>query len=173
MVAAVERLLSIRVVDAMSRNVVSISANAKMSEAAQVFLKHRISGAPVVDEFGHCVGILSATDLMKAEYAHAGKPTQLPAGDEFQLVGDAAGGSLQIEHVGEDCVVDHMSCAPQTIEFEQSLIEAARYMQGGHVHRLVVLDERAQPLGVISSLDIVSALVKTVDEHSRSDSLKR
>ncbi|MGI9429191.1 MAG: CBS domain-containing protein [Bythopirellula sp.] len=173
MIAAVERLLSIRVVDAMSRDVVSISTNSTMAEAAEIFLRHHISGAPVVDEFGHCVGILSATDLMKAEYSQSGDGTTSPAGEEFQLVGDDGVAPFHVEHVAKDYVVHHMSCAPQTIDFEQSLIDAARYMQGGHLHRLIVLDEHAHPLGVVSSLDIVSALVKTVDEHAAISSPKR
>ena len=172
MIPAVERLLSIRVFDAMSRNVVSISAHATMAEAAEVFLQHHISGAPVVDELGHCVGILSARDVMKAEYSRSRDDTMSPQDDEFQLVEAGGTGTFHIEHVGKDCVAEHMSCAPQTIDSERLLIDAARYMDGEHIHRLVVLDKHAHPLGIISSLDVVSALVKTVDEHTAHRSLK-
>jgi CBS domain-containing protein len=52
-------------------------------------------------------------------------------------------------------VRDLMSTPPQTISGEAPLEEAARRMTAGHVHRLVVVNGRQSPIGVISESDIV------------------
>jgi CBS domain-containing protein len=50
--------------DLMSCDVVLIPQEMGMREAALLLLQARVSGAPVVDAGGRCVGILSATDFV-------------------------------------------------------------------------------------------------------------
>ena len=51
----------------MVRNVVSVSQQNKLAEVAEVLLRENISGAPVVDPSGACVGVLSASDVLSAD----------------------------------------------------------------------------------------------------------
>lgn len=48
----------------MSRNVVTVTADARMEQVAQLLLEHRIGGVPVV-EGKRVVGVVSATDLFR------------------------------------------------------------------------------------------------------------
>ena len=48
--SAIERLVGLRVADLMNRGVVSISVDANMAEAAEILLKNKITGAPVIEE---------------------------------------------------------------------------------------------------------------------------
>jgi predicted transcriptional regulator len=57
-----------------------------------------------------------------------------------------------------------MSPAVQAIDPGASLLKAARVMCAEHIHRLLVLNESNRPVGVISTMDIVAALVNVVDE---------
>lgn len=50
--------------DIMTREVVTLRPGMRASEAARVLFHHRIHGAPVVDEEGRVVGVLSAMDLI-------------------------------------------------------------------------------------------------------------
>jgi CBS domain-containing protein len=50
--------------DIMTREVVTLRPEMRASEAARVLFHHRIHGAPVVDEEGRVVGVLSAMDLI-------------------------------------------------------------------------------------------------------------
>lgn len=52
------------VADLMRRDVVSISPRAPLRELAVLLRKHRISGAPVVDDDGLVVGAVSVSDLL-------------------------------------------------------------------------------------------------------------
>ena len=51
--------------DIMATNVITIPADASVGEAASTLLNNHISGAPVVDEKGELVGIVSEGDLMR------------------------------------------------------------------------------------------------------------
>ncbi|MFO0579062.1 MAG: CBS domain-containing protein [Polyangia bacterium] len=65
------RLQSLRVADAMSRSVLTVTAHAPLSEAAARFLDHRIGALPVVDDEDRLVGIVSYLDLLRfASFQH-------------------------------------------------------------------------------------------------------
>ena len=53
----------------MTRNPITISAGAPVSEATNLITHHRINCLPVVDAAGTLVGILTTTDLLRALYA--------------------------------------------------------------------------------------------------------
>jgi CBS-domain-containing membrane protein len=169
---AIERLQDLHVADVMSRHVVTVSANSTMAEAAKVLSQHEISGAPVVNELGQCVGILTTTDFARRVHSQDPNDTLSTPAGEFILAHAESSGPYHIEHVEDQFVSKHMCCATQTIDSEQSLIDAARYMIGEHIHHLVVVDAHARPIGVISSLDIFTALVKAIDEQASEESLK-
>jgi predicted transcriptional regulator len=66
--------------------------------------------------------------------------------------------------LSNDLVQYHMSSAVQTIEHNCSLLDAGRNMCGQHIHRLIALDERSAPVGILSSLDIVATVISAVEE---------
>lgn len=51
--------------DLMVKDVITLPPDAKVAEAASLFLKKQIRCVPVVDEKGKLLGIVTATDLMK------------------------------------------------------------------------------------------------------------
>jgi len=55
---------SVKVVDYMTTKLVTFHEQENVVEAMKKLLDHRISGAPVVDDRGMLVGILSEVDLM-------------------------------------------------------------------------------------------------------------
>ena len=160
MVTAAEKLANLQVADVMTENVVTVTANNTMSEAADAFLEHQITGAPVVDEQGRCVGVLSASDFVHS------KAEELE-GDEkfgdFQCSRDASG-VLSIDQVRHDLVRQHMTPAVQTVDIHSPLLAAAKCMCSEHVHRLIVIDERSAPLGILTSLDLVKALTTALED---------
>jgi CBS domain-containing protein len=50
----------------MTREVISIKASSKVRDAWVIFMEEDISGAPLVDDSDHLVGILSVTDIYRA-----------------------------------------------------------------------------------------------------------
>jgi CBS domain-containing protein len=166
METAIERLRSLRVRDVMNSNVVQVSANQTMAEAAAVLVEHHISGAPVVDEHGHCVGILSALDFARRDAASEELPDEF-SGMAHAVHQDSPNEPVHIEEVNENFVSAHMTKAVQTIGVEALLLDAARIMCLEHVHRLPVLDSKSRPVGMITSIDVVAALVNALEEFKQ------
>ncbi|MFL5330821.1 MAG: HPP family protein [Gemmataceae bacterium] len=64
MTATTKHLLSMTAADLMTASIVQFSEETSLREAAQRLVGERISGAPVVDAQGVCVGVLSSTDFV-------------------------------------------------------------------------------------------------------------
>ncbi|MGQ9750491.1 CBS and ACT domain-containing protein [Desulfosoma sp.] len=58
-------LARIKVQDIMNKNPVTIPENFTVEEGAERLLEHGISGAPVVDNQGNVVGVITRTDIFK------------------------------------------------------------------------------------------------------------
>ena len=55
----------VKVADAMTRNVITVSPEIQVQVAAKLMLTHRIGGLPVVKK-GELLGIITETDLLNA-----------------------------------------------------------------------------------------------------------
>jgi CBS domain-containing protein len=137
----VDRLQTLRVSDVMARDVVPLSSDDSIAHAASVLLEHKISGAPVVDDAGRCIGVISSTDFVRCV-------------DESSEVPNLA-------------VADIMAPVVQSIAQRSSLLEAGQMMCGAHIHRLFVVDGDGHPVGVLTALDLVAATVKSIEEAIR------
>lgn len=67
------------IADYMAQDLITLRPNQEINEAMNVLLEHKISGAPVVNEDGRLVGILSKKDCLRAAleasyYREWGKP---------------------------------------------------------------------------------------------------
>ena len=59
-------LAKMKVKDIMKRNVITISAEATIEEAALSMYEHRIGGLVVIDDTGGVAGVLTETDIFKS-----------------------------------------------------------------------------------------------------------
>jgi CBS domain-containing protein len=123
--------------EAMTRDLISIVETASLAEAAKILDTRKISGLPVVNPDGTVVGVLSQTDLVRARA-------------NSHLVSSWPG--LAVGQI--------MTKPALTIASSASLEEAAQVMEERRVHRLVVTDEAATPIGIISTSDLVRSWLR-------------
>jgi CBS domain-containing protein len=124
----------------MSSNPVVVSADAPLAEAARLLEQHRVHGLPVVDALGGLVGVVSQTDMLRAR-----------ATDDLW----ARWPGLRVRHL--------MTSPALTIPAEAGIADAAARMERERVHRLIVVGPDGQtPIGVISTTDLVHAMVAEV-----------
>lgn len=145
--------------DLMSRNVISLSQHMPLAEAAHILAREQISGAPVVDSAGRCVGVLSVADLahhhataVPSDYTHAAIPGCVCS--EWAVV-DEEEESLPPESVGRCMTPDPVLVPPTT-----SVGELSRLMLDAHIHRVIVADAERRPLGLVSSTDLLAAMAR-------------
>lgn len=127
--------------EVMSANPISIAETASLAEAAKVLDSQKISGLPVLNAGGALVGVLSQTDLVRvrANQQYAQNWPGLPVGRI-------------------------MTAPALTISATAAIEEAARVMDKCRVHRLVVTDGAASPIGIISASDLVRSWLKQPDD---------
>jgi CBS domain-containing protein len=127
-----------------------------LREAAKIFVEERISGAPVVDELGNLVGVLSQSDLIEYELATERELTveapfyRRPYDDALH---PARG--FQLEALSADKVKDVMTPYLITVTEDTPIREVAARMAEHGIHRVIVVDEDEQISGIVSSLDVL------------------
>ena len=106
-------LLSLTASDLMTRALILIPERIPLREAARLLSENQISGAPVVDRNGRCVGVLSATDLVPlARKPLAGPPAvELPITCGYQRPSTLADGTEVIA-----CTLSAGACPMQRLE---------------------------------------------------------
>lgn len=135
----------------MSRDVVCVAPRMRVEELCAVLLENSISGAPVVDEAGRLVGIVSTTDVVRDRHERQG------TGEVESRPRDARRGRLRGFHLHDPgaAVEEVMSRKVVTVTESTSLARAAWLMAHHHVHRLPVLDAQGRVSGLVSSLDVL------------------
>ncbi len=151
-----DRILSLTVGDVMTTEPVTVNASASMAEVSHLFARHALHSAPVVDDTGKCVGMITATDFVKRNDKYCQSE-----GQPHELVEHSNG--ILAEPRSYDYVSDCMTREFQSILPEAPLITAARAMTDAHLHVMPVL-EQDKPVGIVSNLDVVAALVNAFDE---------
>jgi acetoin utilization protein AcuB len=58
-------IANIKVSEIMTKNPITVPYNYTVEEAAEILMKHRISGMPVVDKDGKVVGAITQTDIFR------------------------------------------------------------------------------------------------------------
>lgn len=129
------KMRSVLVKDHMSKNVATLSPDMEIAHATQYLIAHNISGAPVLDEHGRLVGILTEQDCMKVvmHSVFHGEPAGL--------------------------VSEYMSKDPKSVTPEQSILTLAEMLLEGRYHRYPVVDN-GRLVGIISRRDVMRAMGK-------------
>ena len=135
-----DRLMTLRVCDIMAKAVQHVSANQSMASVACLFLQHKLSCAPVVNEKGTCVGVISASDFLKRDACQQGLAGGKADESLRAFCPDEQGNWTPTESL-RDYACDYMSAGVQSVTESTTLLEAAQIMDAQHVHRVPVLDQ--------------------------------
>ena len=120
--------------DIMSSGVYEIPDNKLVCEIGAIFISENISGAPLVNESGVVVGLISKTDII-----------------HFDSIG------------GDAYITPATEIATPTIVYvksSDSVVLAAQTMIKKEVHRLLVVDD-GKMVGMLSETDIVKLVANS------------
>ncbi|HEY8200002.1 MAG TPA: CBS domain-containing protein [Actinomycetota bacterium] len=155
-----------RVQDLMTRDVVTVSPDASISEAAARLVRARISAAPVV-EGGEVIGIISESDIVAALSPPDSRGRRLSVLDYMIIANDRRAR----RHRLTPCTVRQaMNEVVFRIAPEASIWEAAAAMQRQGVKRLPVTNQEGRLVGIISKADLVRAMAR--DDRSIEADIK-
>ncbi len=134
----------IKVEQAMTRSVLSVSPDTTMAEFREVLRLSRISGVPVIED-GEMVGIVSIEDLVKA----------------------LAAGELNTP------VRDKMTPNPITLYADEPLVEAVNQFNQRGFGRFPVINREGKLVGIITQGDIVRTMLKRLEVDYHEEEIHR
>ena len=119
--------------DVMTTNVRTMNRDTFVRDLEGIFVRNRISGAPLTDDLGHLVGFVSTSDVTR-----------------FDSTGDDPN-YARVHEIANPKVI--------TIHPAASIQEAAHRMLDERVHHLVVVEKEAL-VGMLSAFDFVRLLAE-------------
>ncbi|HEY7328986.1 MAG TPA: CBS domain-containing protein [Gemmataceae bacterium] len=186
--------------DVMSRDVVCVSHETSLREAARLLIQHQISGLPVVEPGGTCIGVISTSDILRwAIHQHGDAPPKVferPNSCIFQLKDQGYNGQervlctlpldscplqrkegektvcssphevladwqvVNVEQLPMENVGRFMTPDPVMVASDVLLPKLAQKMVDARVHRVIVVDRRNRPVGIVSAMDILAAIAR-------------
>ncbi|MCE9533807.1 MAG: CBS domain-containing protein [Planctomycetes bacterium] len=148
--------------DVMSANPMSIRDQASVREAVLFLTDRRISAAPVINEAGRPVGVISEADILNYDREHIDHLHPVP---EYYLrseltlsSGEKLPDEFEIEVDDDSKVTDIMTPVIYAVTPETPIESVVAELVSRRIHRLFVVDDDDSLIGVITTLDLLSRL---------------
>jgi CBS domain-containing protein len=144
--------------DLMSINPVSIPREATLREALALMTDRGFGAAPVIDEAGRPVGVVSRTDILihEREYVHHSGAAEMA---DWELSAEPyTREGFSVEVTDPTTVAEIMTPAVFTVPLATPVREVVKRMLELKVHHLFVVDSDLALVGVISPLDVLRHL---------------
>jgi CBS domain-containing protein len=143
--------------DVMERSILTLSPEASLLDAHRLFVESSIHGAPVVDDAGFVIGVVTSTDLLRAvfeEHESAGFASA-PVFREALEFGPPAWSLEDFQdRLAQRSVAEVMTEGVRTVAEETPAAAVAAILHRERIHRVWVVKE-GRPTGVISAMDLL------------------
>lgn len=143
-----------KVEDIMTRDVVTVKESDTLMDAAKIIRERKVSGAPVLNEEGDVVGVLSEADVLKVlgDLPWHSLNKILHLHEQEQDIQE------DIERMSETRVKEVISKHPQTVDSDNLINDAASIMHSTGYNRLPVVDNSGKLVGIVTRADILTSL---------------
>jgi len=147
--------------DIMKRDLVVTYEHDTLQDAMSLMTENHVTGLPVVNSKGTCIGIISATDILNYEQEHAEETSEAnedlarlfnPDTQQWESV---RVGSFALEQFGSLSVGEVMARELIFVSTSTPLKEVAKKMVDERIHRVLVLNSERGLQGIISATDFV------------------
>lgn len=142
----------------MTHDVVTVKENATVRELAALLLERNISGAPVVDEAGAVIGVVTESDLIfQNKKVHL--PTAFAILDAFVFLERPEKMETELKKIAGSKVGDICSRKLISVGPDTELEELATLMAEKKIHTLPVMSD-GRLVGVIGKSDIIRTIAQ-------------
>lgn len=142
----------------MSTSVITVTGETSVRELAKILSDNNIGGAPVVDDQGEVVGVVTESDLIdQNKKVHI--PTVVAILDSFIFLESPEKMEKELKKMAGSKVEDIFAHEVITVQQDTPLDEVATLMAEKKVHTLPVLDEK-KLVGVIGKSDIIRTIAQ-------------
>jgi len=142
----------------MSTDVITVTGTTPVRELAKILSDNKISGAPVVDDQGRVIGVVTESDLIdQNKRVHI--PTVVAILDSFLFLESPGKMEKELKKMTGILVEDIFAHQVITVQQDTPLDEVATLMAEKKVHTLPVLDGE-KLVGVIGKSDIIRSIAQ-------------
>ena len=146
-----------QVKEIMTRDIITLTPETDITEAARLLLENHINGAPVVDAAGVLVGILCQSDLI-AQQKKLPIPSLFSFLDGFIALTSMKQLEKEAQKIAATTVAEAMSRDPVTVKPDSQIETVAALMVDHSFHTLPVVEE-GRLVGVVGKEDILRTLM--------------
>lgn len=146
-----------KVRDIMTADVITVSPDIEVVQAAKLLLENRINGVPVVDETGMLVGILCQSDLV-AQQKRIPIPSFFTLMDGLFSLASTKQVEKQFQKISALTVEKAMTPDPVFVNPEMSIEAVADLMVDKGYHTIPVL-EGEKLVGVVGKEDVLRTII--------------
>ena len=141
----------------MTKNVVTVKKETTIRELAELFTGRRISSAPVVDDQGELIGIVTETDLVEQDKSlHI--PTVISIFDWVIYLESGKKFEKELKKMTGQTVGDIYSREVETIAPSTPVSVVADIMSSKKIHAIpVAVDNRV--VGIIARIDMIRSMI--------------
>ena len=142
--------------DIMCSSVITVKLDSSIADVAETFHNKGISGAPVVDDDGKLVGIITESDLIdQNKKLHI--PTVVAIFDAVIYLESLRQFEKELKKMTGNKVKDLCSSDVITVDVDTPVNEIASIMADSHFHTIPVLDNSLL-VGIVGKDDIVKTM---------------
>ena len=162
MAIAMKKIGEFTVNDVMQREVLAVDADWPLDKLAGFLTDNSISGAPVTDEHGELVGVVSLTDLVRHN-SMTDKDTDANNTHDvylYELERHVSNEELKVFHAQYESPVqvrEIMTPMIFKVSEEDSVKEVAETMLKGRIHRVFVT-RGGKLQGIVTALDMLQVI---------------
>lgn len=149
----------------MTTSVITVRSSTTIEELARIFIDHRISGAPVVDDAGELTGIVTENDLI-TQNKRVHIPTVMRLFDAYIVLDSQSRIEREIRKMAGATVDDICTKKVITVTGDAPLDEIATIMAEKRVHLIPVVKGRTI-LGIIGKIDLIRGMRQTADDNGQ------
>lgn len=143
--------------DIMTTDIVTVSPESDVSQAARLLLEKHINGIPVVDSSQQVVGILCQSDLI-AQQKKISLPSLFTLLDGFISFSSTKNLDKEFKKIAAIKVSEAMTEDPVTVSPETTIEEIATLMVNRGFHTIPVVQD-GRLVGVIGKEDVLKTII--------------
>ncbi len=142
--------------DIMTKQVITVKPETSIEELSALFVKHGISGAPVVDDAGGLFGVVTENDLI-SQNKRLHIPTVISFLDAAIYLESSRKFEQELKRMAATKVADICARKVITITEDTTVVDIATIMSEKQVHLLPVVRD-GKVVGIVGKRDVVKAV---------------
>jgi CBS-domain-containing membrane protein len=144
--------------DVMTREVITVKKETTIRDLAELFARHRISSAPVVDDSGAMIGIVTETDLVEQDKSlHI--PTVISLFDWVIYLESDKKFEKELKKMTGQTVGDIFTTEVVQVTPSTPVSDVANLISSRRVNSIPVVDG-SRLVGIVSRIDLIRTMIR-------------